>query len=104
MPGVSEGLALFAIIVILFAYIEIQQLKAELRRQSEELDSIRAKLGIIEPSTVAPEIRRLLQEGRKIEAIKVYREMTGVGLAEAKAAVERIRAGAEPDADVIFAR
>lgn len=32
----------------------------------------------------------LLVDGRKIQAIKVYRERTGVGLADAKAAVEAI--------------
>lgn len=34
------------------------------------------------------EVKRLLATGQKLEAIKVYREATGVGLAEAKAAVE----------------
>jgi ribosomal protein L7/L12 len=37
-----------------------------------------------------------VEEGRKIEAIKVYRAHTGLGLAEAKAAVEAIQAGASP--------
>ena len=34
----------------------------------------------------------LLRAGRKIEAVKVYREATGIGLAEAKDAVDRIEA------------
>ena len=38
------------------------------------------------------EIRRLLESGNKIFAIKRYREETGVGLAEAKAAVELLEA------------
>ncbi len=38
-------------------------------------------------------VRTLLQQGRKIEAIKAYRLATGVGLAEAKEAVEAIEAG-----------
>ena len=38
-------------------------------------------------------IRQLLETGRKIEAIKIYRESTGVGLAEAKEAVEAIERG-----------
>ncbi|MFH1923160.1 MAG: ribosomal protein L7/L12 [Planctomycetota bacterium] len=33
-----------------------------------------------------------LHEGRKIQAIKVYREKTGVGLKDAKEAVEAIAA------------
>ena len=35
-------------------------------------------------------IRRLIADGNKIEAIKVYREQKGVGLVEAKDAVEEI--------------
>ncbi|BCJ36662.1 hypothetical protein Athai_41650 [Actinocatenispora thailandica] len=34
------------------------------------------------------EVRQLARSGRKIQAIKVYRQLTGASLAEAKAAVE----------------
>jgi len=43
------------------------------------------------------EIQRLLQGGNKIEAIKLFREMTGVGLKEAKDAVEAIERGESLD-------
>jgi ribosomal protein L7/L12 len=39
------------------------------------------------------EIKRLVQQGNKIEAIKIYRRMTNVGLSEAKTAVEALAAG-----------
>lgn len=39
------------------------------------------------------EIQRLIHDGKKIEAIKVYRETFGVGLKEAKDAVEAIECG-----------
>ena len=39
---------------------------------------------------VAPEVVELARSGRKIQAIKVYRELTGVRLAEAKDVVDRI--------------
>lgn len=39
------------------------------------------------------EIRSLLSQNRKIEAIKIYRERTGVGLAEANYAVELLQRG-----------
>jgi len=42
------------------------------------------------------DIRAHLAAGRKIEAIKLYREATGAGLAEAKEAVELIEAGRPP--------
>jgi ribosomal protein L7/L12 len=43
-------------------------------------------------STMEAEIVRLLEARKKIEAIKVYRERTGVGLKEAKDAVEAVAA------------
>ena len=39
---------------------------------------------------LAPQVQDALRRGNKIEAIKIYRELTGVGLAEAKQAVEDI--------------
>jgi Ribosomal protein L7/L12 C-terminal domain len=38
--------------------------------------------------SVQDQIRSLLLEGKKIEAIKIYREATGLGLKESKDAVE----------------
>ncbi len=42
------------------------------------------------------EIARLARAGNKLEAIKLYREIFNVGLAEAKLAVERMAAGEQP--------
>lgn len=39
------------------------------------------------------ELKALLASGQKIEAIRVFREKTGVGLAEAKSAIEAIADG-----------
>lgn len=44
------------------------------------------------------EIRALLAEGRKIDAVKRLREETGIGLAEAKDAVEALERGGPPSA------
>lgn len=38
-------------------------------------------------------VRELLAQGKKIEAIKAYREITGAGLKEAKDAIEALEAG-----------
>ena len=40
-----------------------------------------------------PEIQDLLAKGNEIQAIKRYRELTGLGLKEAKEAIERAQAG-----------
>jgi hypothetical protein len=42
------------------------------------------------------QVRLLLDQGQKIEAVKLYKDQTGVGLAEAKEAVEAMQAGAGP--------
>lgn len=39
------------------------------------------------------ELKALLAAGQKIEAIRIFREKTGVGLAEAKSAIEAIADG-----------
>src|SRR5687767_10521670 len=43
------------------------------------------------------EIDQLIHDGKKIEAIKLFRETFGVGLAEAKDAVERMERGESVD-------
>ena len=55
--------------------------EAELERLREESGAPR----------VPEECRRLVAEGKVIEAIKVYREHTGAGLKEAKDAIDRSR-------------
>lgn len=46
----------------------------------------------IEEIPGADEVEEYLRQNQKIMAIKVYREKTGVGLAEAKKAVEELEA------------
>ena len=50
--------------------------------------------GFSEPASVVasedPRLVELIQSGKEIQAIKLYRELTGVGLAEAKDAVDEL--------------
>lgn len=97
----------YVIIILLFVVLFTsnggrgagQQLEIlrRLRRVERQLDSIARHLGVelpaeLDPAEGSDEVRRLVRAGQVIQAIKVYREETGVGLAEAKAAVDRIRA------------
>lgn len=50
------------------------------------------------PSANQYELQNLISAGKKIEAIKVYREIYGVGLKEAKDAVEAMERGQTPPA------
>jgi ribosomal protein L7/L12 len=49
------------------------------------------------PGVDVDRIRQLVQDGKKIEAIKLVREQTGLGLKEAKDAVEALERGESPD-------
>ena len=62
-----------------------------LRRLEEQVALLSEKLGLPfdDPGAGMPsEVVELARNGRKIEAIKRYRELTGVGLAEAKDVVD----------------
>lgn len=63
---------------------------ARLRRVERKLDLILKHLGIDAggAETVSEAVRALVDRGEKIAAIKRHRDETGVGLAEAKEAVE----------------
>jgi hypothetical protein len=61
---------------------------AQLRRIERKLDAIMAHLNIQLPNDGMDDIRALIASGRKLEAIKEYRERTGADLAQAKLAVD----------------
>lgn len=46
-----------------------------------------------DPADLERQIRALLDQGQMIEAIKLYRQATGLGLAEAKRAIEGLEQG-----------
>jgi hypothetical protein len=65
-------------------------LDRRLARIERRLDLITKRLEIEESEPPVPGVVEQLEQGKKIQAIKTYREQTGAGLAEAKAAVESI--------------
>ncbi len=60
------------------------------------LNSNYSNAGLPPPSANQYELQNLINADRKIEAIKVYREIYGVGLKEAKDAVEAMQSGQLP--------
>ena len=67
--------------------------RARERQIEAKLDLILGNLGIPVPdpgaaSGLSAGVRQLAEDGRKIDAIKLHREETGVGLKEAKDAIE----------------
>lgn len=74
--------------------------RVDLRTQRQErsiaslerkMDLVMRHLGIEEPSDSIDPVLRTLASGNKIALIKLYREQTGVGLKEAKDAVEAMQ-------------
>ncbi|MFF4800058.1 ribosomal protein L7/L12 [Streptomyces sp. NPDC001351] len=68
----------------------IPRLEKRVARIEHKLDLILAHLGLTEPEPWSDEVNALVRDGKKIQAIKVYREATGAGLKEAKDAVDKL--------------
>ncbi len=65
--------------------------RSQLKRIEAKMDAILKHLQIaFEWPVVSDEVRSLAQSGKVIRAIKVHREQTGAGLAEAKQLVESL--------------
>ncbi|WP_051367512.1 ribosomal protein L7/L12 [Hamadaea tsunoensis] len=60
----------------------------------DQLDSRKAAAVTPPSADLNERARQLTAQGKKIQAIKEYREATGLGLLDAKEAVERLAAGA----------
>lgn len=77
-----------------------QQQHRALQRRVERLEAVVLELGrraeldvaplLDEAAAVSDRVRQLAASGRPIEAIKAVRQETGLGLAEAKAVVDRL--------------
>lgn len=74
-------------------FSELMILRARVDELERKLDLVLHRLGLQTGEASAADqsdIIELLRQGQKIEAIKLYRERTGLGLKEAKDAVEAI--------------
>ncbi|WP_410642714.1 hypothetical protein [Amycolatopsis sp. lyj-346] len=61
-----------------------------LARVERKLDAIADRLGVSVAEPELVEVAALLRQGKKIQAIKAYRDSTGADLKEARDAVERL--------------
>jgi len=73
---------------------DIQLLRARINELEDRLKFIYRRLNIeyADPNSdpvLSPQVQDALRRGNKIEAIKIYRELTGVGLAEAKDVIDK---------------
>lgn len=93
MDSFLPGIALLVLAIALVASTTDRRSKAvdrRLQRLERKVDLLLAHAGVAEPEDPKmAEIDDLLARGKKIQAIKVHREVTGSDLVEAKEAVER---------------
>lgn len=73
---------------------EVQQLRSRINELEDRIKFLyrRLNLDYMDPNSspvLSPQIQDALRRGNKIEAIKIYRELTGVGLAEAKDVIDK---------------
>jgi ribosomal protein L7/L12 len=73
---------------------DILLLKSRINELEERVQFLYRRLNIdyVDPNSdpaLAPQVQDALRRGNKIEAIKIYRELTGVGLAEAKDVIDK---------------
>ncbi|MDC0770487.1 ribosomal protein L7/L12 [Streptomyces sp. HD] len=89
-----EIVGLFFFVVGMTAVWSIQsrisQADRRVARVERKLDSILDHLGLREEEPRMDEVVALVRQGKQIPAIKLYREITGAGLKEAKEAVDRL--------------
>lgn len=76
--------------LLISATIVLAKAAATARRTERKVDALLRHSGVDMANVANREVEELVKAGRKIDAIKAYRELTGASLAEAKAAVERM--------------
>ena len=93
MMTVTDGViyaCLFAIVLITFSLqSSIRRLEKKMKRMDLSLSVLLNRMEIEVPSQLSDRVKQIaLDPYRKLEAIKLYREETGIGLREAKEAIE----------------
>ena len=70
---------------------QIKNLKNELFQVQGKLDALLRTAGIkYDPyANLSPRVHQAVEDGKKIEAIKLFREETGLSLADSKKVIER---------------
>ena len=99
---VCLGLIAMLVAVLVVVWLQNRQANREMKAPVEAerppapdwLEELASATEERAPGDLQASIQALLVNDRKIEAIKIYREATGVGLKEAKDAVEAIEKNA----------
>jgi ribosomal protein L7/L12 len=88
--GAVAGLTLGIVFVLV---VIVSRASAGVARIERKVDLLLKHSGVDVAAANADQLMTLVREGKKIEAIKLYREISGCGLAEAKAHIESLERG-----------
>jgi ribosomal protein L7/L12 len=94
LPVLNSLVLAGVVLMILTTAISGARTAARVEAANRKLDLLLKHAGVDIQQIMRGELEPLLRAGNKIEAINVYRECTGVSLADAKNAVERMQEGA----------
>lgn len=79
-------------ILLLLILIDMGQLQKQVKHTNSILEKIAKQIGV--PDTIAEniddELKELMGKGKKVKAIKRYREVTGAGLKESEEYVDSL--------------
>jgi large subunit ribosomal protein L7/L12 len=95
-PWIAAGV-LFLLLVL--KGMQLSEAEAEIARLKDQLQRAQgggtlaapAPTPALDSAAWQSEVKSLVQQGQKIQAIKLYREKTGIGLKEAKDAVDAMQ-------------
>jgi hypothetical protein len=85
--------------ILLVAY-QVVTIRFSLIRIEHKLNLVLARLGLdpLAPTPLSDRVKALVREGRRIEAIRALRAESGLGFAEARAAIDAHRASGDDEA------
>ncbi|MEU1664844.1 ribosomal protein L7/L12 [Streptomyces sparsogenes] len=89
---ITAVVVLLLVIGLMWSSVErkLDRTQRTTARLERKVDLVLDHLGLQEPQPDLGRVTALLREGKKIHAVKEYREITGAGLKEAKEAVDRM--------------
>ncbi|MEV8308882.1 ribosomal protein L7/L12 [Streptomyces flavidovirens] len=91
---IAVFLILLVPVLVLLGAIEpkLRRTDRRIARLERKVDLVMEHLGVRDFDPALDQVGDLLRDGKKIQAIKLYRDITGAELVEAKSAVERMDA------------
>ncbi|WP_166242704.1 hypothetical protein [Paenibacillus turpanensis] len=76
-------------VAVIYLLLTVIRLESRIKRMSYKLEQVAQKVGVPE-APIDDDLRTLVREGKRIEAVKKAREVLGLSLTEAKQYVDSL--------------